>query len=464
MSNLIRYSVADLSQKIKSLIENNLSYISLYGEVTNLKNHTSGHLYFCLKDGNHIIDAVMWKQNVTKLNFLLEDGFHVLGVGKISTFSNRSRYQIVLDRLTLNSAKDFKNLFEVRKKQYLEKGFFDKRHKKNLPFIPKVVVVISSGTGSVIHDILQQFRNRFFPKIYLFPVSVQGHIASKQITFALNYLNKLPHNTPIPSPSLIILARGGGSIEDLWCFNEDNVIQAIFNSKIPIISAIGHQTDVTLSDYVSDCRAATPSAAAEKSVPNLIDTRKFIESKVTLLVQKCHYWIAIKKEILTAVIFRIPSMHKICKCRVFRLLDMETQLCNNLRIHAQRKKIILISFSYQLNDKLGSNLIQKKMNYLQNSVVQINRAIEKYLTLEKNKNEIKTCIHAIHKSKEDFFLSRRLKIKQMQKMLSALSYTNTLKRGYCLASNDSGYISSLSQLSKESLKTIHFFDGNFKIN
>lgn len=271
---LEEYTVSRLSALIKRSIEQNFSGIQLKAEVSALKVHSSGHLYFALKDAEAVIDAVCWKYVAQKQKIKLEDGMEIKCIGQVSTYPMRSKYQFIVEQFELAGIGDLLKLLEERKAKLAKEGYFDSSKKKKIPFIPKLIGVITSPTGAVIQDMLHRIRQRFPRPILLWPVLVQGLDAPRQIVEAIDSMNNLPENK---KPDVLIVARGGGSFEDLMPFNEESIVKAVARSEIPIISAVGHETDTTLIDYASDLRAPTPTAAAEFAVPERIKLQMEID-------------------------------------------------------------------------------------------------------------------------------------------------------------------------------------------
>ena len=261
------FSVSDISDSVKKLVELNFSSIKIKGEISKPSFPASGHIYFNLKDENSIISAVIWRYNYSKININLEEGLEIICTGKLTTFSGQSKYQIIVESVEISGEGALLKLFEERKRKYLKLGYFENDQKQKLPFLPRSIAIITSRSGAVIQDIINRVIDRFPLKIYLFSVSVQGINSSYEVSNAIKKVNKLKSDNILSDVDTIIIARGGGSVEDLWGFNEENVIISTFESKIPIISAIGHETDITLIDYVADLRAPTPSAAIELCLP-----------------------------------------------------------------------------------------------------------------------------------------------------------------------------------------------------
>jgi len=255
-------SVSELSGALKRTIETAFGQVRVRGEISGFKRHASGHCYFTLKDENACIDAVIWRSSAVALAFRPEDGAEVIATGRLTTYPGRSKYQVVVERMELAGAGALLALLEQRRKALAAEGLFAPDRKRRLPFLPRVIGVVSSPTGAVIRDILHRLEDRCPTHVILWPVPVQGEGAAMRIAEAIRGFPKVE-----PRPDLLIVARGGGSIEDLWAFNEEEVVRAAAESPIPLISAVGHETDTTLIDHAADLRAPTPTAAAELAVP-----------------------------------------------------------------------------------------------------------------------------------------------------------------------------------------------------
>lgn len=273
-------SVSQLSSLIKRTIEQNFGDICLRAEVSELKIHSSGHIYFSLKDADALINAVCWKWTVLKQKIRLEDGMEIKCIGSVSTYQKQSKYQFIVKEFELAGIGELLKILEERKKKLAAEGLFDASKKKMIPILPKIVGVITSPTGAVIQDIRHRISQRFPRPILLWPVLVQGLDACRQIVEAIDGMNKLPIEQ---RPDVLIVARGGGSFEDLMPFNEEDMVRAVARSEIPIISAVGHETDTTLIDYAADLRAPTPTAAAEFAVPERSKIQLVIEQKFSSL-------------------------------------------------------------------------------------------------------------------------------------------------------------------------------------
>ena len=260
-------TVTELSNEIKRFVEGNFGRVLVRGEIFGDKRADSGHWYLSLKDENSVLSAVCWRGVASGLKVKIEDGLEVIASGKITTFSGKSSYQLVIESLEPAGQGALLKLLEERKQQFIKEGLFDTAHKKPIPFLPRTIGVVSSASGAVIRDIIHRIRDRFPSHIVLWPTPVQGEGAAEKVAAAIRGFNALDGNDSVRRPDVIIVARGGGSLEDLWPFNEEVVIRAVYDSEIPLISAVGHETDTMLIDYAADKRAPTPTGAAEFAVP-----------------------------------------------------------------------------------------------------------------------------------------------------------------------------------------------------
>jgi exodeoxyribonuclease VII large subunit len=261
--NLPEYSVSEIAGALKRTVEDRFPFVRVRGEISGLKFATSGHVYFDLKDDKAVLNAIIWKAGVRSMRVRPEAGLEVVATGKITTYPGSSRYQIIVEQLELAGRGALMAMLEERKKKLAAEGLFDAARKKPLPFLPEIVGVVTSPTGAVLRDIMHRLNDRFPRRVLLWPVAVQGEKAAAEIANAIAGFNAFAQNRP----DVLIVARGGGSIEDLMAFNEEAVVRAAAASAIPLISAVGHETDTTLIDFASDRRAPTPTAAAEMAVP-----------------------------------------------------------------------------------------------------------------------------------------------------------------------------------------------------
>ncbi|MDE2228016.1 MAG: exodeoxyribonuclease VII large subunit [Alphaproteobacteria bacterium] len=269
--NLPEYTVSELSQAVKRTLETDFGHVRVRGEVSGCKRVSSGHCYLTLKDAESCLDGVIWRTAFGRLALKPEDGMEVVSTGRMTTYPGRSKYQLVIEAIELAGIGALLKLLEERKRKLLAEGLFDDSHKRALPFLPEVIGVVTSPTGAVIRDILHRLADRFPRRVLVWPVPVQGEGAAEAIAAAIAGFDALDGGGAVPRPDLLIVARGGGSIEDLMAFNEEIVVRAVASCTIPLIAAVGHETDTTLIDFAADRRAPTPTAAAEMAVPVRLD-------------------------------------------------------------------------------------------------------------------------------------------------------------------------------------------------
>ncbi|HLZ03285.1 MAG TPA: exodeoxyribonuclease VII large subunit [Bradyrhizobium sp.] len=266
--NAPEFTVSELSSALKRTVEDRFGHVRVRGEISGFRGpHSSGHCYFALKDENAKIEAVIWKFAHARMRFKPQEGLEVIATGRLTTFPGKSTYQIVIEALEPAGIGALMALMEERKKKLAAEGLFSEARKQLLPWLPEVIGVVTSPTGAVIRDILHRLEDRFPRRVLVWPVKVQGEGSAEQVAAAIRGFNALPEGGRIPRPDVLIVARGGGSLEDLWSFNEESVVRAAAESVIPLISAVGHETDITLIDFAADKRAPTPTAAAEMAVP-----------------------------------------------------------------------------------------------------------------------------------------------------------------------------------------------------
>jgi len=330
--------VSELAGLLKRTVEDRFGFVRLRGELSGVKRAASGHLYCCLKDENAVIDGVMWRGPAAALAFRPEDGLEVVASGKLTTYPGRSKYQIVIDKLELAGEGALLALFEKMRQRLAAEGLFDAGRKRPLPYLPLTIGVVTSPTGAVIRDILHRLADRFPSHVLVWPVLVQGTGAAEQVAAAVRGFCALPEGGPIRRPDLVIVARGGGSIEDLWSFNEETVIRAIAESGIPTISAVGHETDTTLADHAADRRAPTPTAAAEIAVPVLRELSAAL-ADFALRKQRCALRpVELGRERLEARAKRLPRPEALLAPQAQKLDELSERLRRGLRDRAAQAR------------------------------------------------------------------------------------------------------------------------------
>jgi exodeoxyribonuclease VII large subunit len=348
-SNAPEWSVSDLAGALKRTLEDAFGHVRLRGEVSGYRGpHSSGHAYFCLKDQNARIDAVIWKGAFAKLKIRPEEGMEVIATGRITTFPGSSKYQIVVDSLEPAGIGALMALLEERRRKLNAEGLFAQERKRRLPFLPQVIGVVTSPTGAVIRDILHRLEDRFPRRVLVWPVRVQGETSAAEVAAAIRGFNALESGGRIPRPDVLIVARGGGSIEDLWGFNEEIVVRAAAESAIPLVSAVGHETDWTLIDHAADLRAPTPTGAAELVVPVRVELMAAVNDLSRRHVEAALRLVERRRSDLRATARALPSPEALFSPKRQRLDLAATKLYPALARNARGHEERLLKVSRQL--------------------------------------------------------------------------------------------------------------------
>src|SRR5215212_5955506 len=340
-SNAVEWSVSDLAAALKRTLEDAFGFVRLKGEVSGYRGpHSSGHVYFCLKDQNAKIDAVIWKTTFSRLRIKPQEGLEVVATGRITTFPGKSTYQIVVESLEPAGIGALMAVLEERRRKLAAEGLFEAARKRRLPYLPRVVGVITSPTGAVIRDILHRLDDRFPRHVLVWPVRVQGETCADEVATAIRGFNALKPGAKIPRPDVLIVARGGGSIEDLWGFNEEVVVRAAAESAIPLVSAVGHETDWTLIDHAADMRAPTPTGAAEMVVPVRVELMAAVNDLSRRHVEAALRLVDRRRSDLRATARALPSAEALFSPKRQRLDLAATKLypalARNARGHEER--------------------------------------------------------------------------------------------------------------------------------
>ena len=436
--NSLEYTVSELSTSIKRIIEDNFDYIRLKAEVGRVSKPKSGHIYLDLKDDTSVISGIIWKGSVNKLNILPEEGLEVVCTGKVTTYAGQSKYQIIIENIEPYGVGALMALLEKRKEKLLKENLFDDNFKKQIPFLPKRIGVITSPTGAVIRDILHRIEDRFPVNITVWPVKVQGDSSPEEIIDAIEGFHLLDQSN-LEKPDVIIIARGGGSVEDLWGFNDEALVRKVFDSKIPIISAIGHETDTTLIDLVSDLRAPTPTAAAEMAVP----VRKILITSVEDSYER------IKNYINNKIEFEERSLLLLDKA----IPKIEVMLKNyNLRYKKASSilNISLVSMIKHYQDiflrktvSFKANMLTKNFNFTKDDFLEVSKSL------------INSTVNIFDKKTNSLQLQSGL--------LDVLSHNSVLKRGFAIVKDKKSKIITSSKKIKEDEELMINFYKNDKI-
>ena len=408
-TNLKEFSVSEISLSIKKHIENEFTLVKVIGELGRISKPSSGHIYFDMKDERSSLSCVVWRNTLKDQEEFLEEGSEVIALGRITTFSGQSRYQLVVQDVFPSGAGSLMALFQKRKQTFLNEGLFDQSRKKPIPYLPEIIGVITSESGAVFQDILHRLKERFPRTVILWSVPVQGEESARRVAEAIVGFNSFEFQKQDKRPDLLIVARGGGSLEDLWGFNEEIVIRAVANSKIPIISAIGHETDTTLIDYVADKRAPTPTAAAEMAVPEKIQLSEQIKNLCLRLDRSIDTKIEWEKQKLSSFAKSINNITLILSDFNQRFDILMIKFPNILLSYLQRKRENLFKLNLSM---IENNNLLKDIRFRKDGLVKIEKSINLLF-----KNVLDT--------KKNY-------IDNLYKIYSALSYKRTLARGYSI--------------------------------
>lgn len=412
---LPEYTVSEISFEIKKFVETTFNRVKIRGEIFGAKRADSGHWYLSLKDPNAVLSAVIWKGTASRLSFRPEDGMEVVATGKITTFAGKSSYQLVIEQMEIAGAGALLKLLEERKQKFAAEGLFDPAHKKPVPFLPDVIGVVTSASGAVIRDIIHRVRDRFPSRIIVWPTPVQGEGAAEKIAAAVKGFNALPRGGAVPRPDVLIVARGGGSLEDLWPFNEEIVIRAVYDSEIPLISAVGHETDTMLIDYVSDLRAPTPTGAAEFAVPVKAEISATLSTAQSRLSNAVNRYFKERRSRLDGLSRGIPNLEQI-------LAESRQKLDDRI-------ERLQLAFGNMLKNK-------------QNQIAQT--SLRPYYIL-------------------NIFEKKQENLKNLSLRLDSVSIDSVLSRGFAwVRDNRRQTVYSVAQAQKSPSLEIRFIDGSIK--
>jgi exodeoxyribonuclease VII large subunit len=433
------YSVSELNAQLKRTIEDNFGQVRVRGELSQFKVHgASGHAYFTLKDEKSVLSGVCWRGTVTRLGFKPEDGLEVIATGKLTTYPGKSQYQLVVESMEPAGAGALMALLEKRKAQLLAEGLFAPERKRPLPFMPQTIGIVTSPTGAVIRDILHRLRERMPCHVLVWPVLVQGEGSAEQIARAIAGFNALAPDGAIPRPDLLIVARGGGSLEDLWAFNEEIVVRAAAASEIPLISAVGHETDTTLIDFASDKRAPTPTAAAEIAVPVRAELQLSLENMGSRMQVATHRLLTHRGEHLTALARALPRPEQFLATATQRLDDWAERLGESLPRLCERKTQALALAAAKLTPSLFTTAFAQ---------------CEHRVALQSER--LQDRLQRALRSKEDM-------VHQLSRMLDALDARAVMNRGFALVRGKNGTLITHAAQAEKRME-IQWTDGSVTV-
>ncbi|KAB0675839.1 exodeoxyribonuclease VII large subunit [Aureimonas leprariae] len=387
-TNVVEYTVSELSGALKRTVEEAFAYVRVRGEISGYRGpHSSGHAYFALKDDRARLEAVVWRTAMAKLPFKPEEGLEVIATGRLTTYPGSSKYQIVIEHLEPAGAGALMALLDERRRRLEAEGLFAPERKRALPFMPRVIGVVTSPTGAVIRDIRHRIADRFPVHLLVWPVRVQGETCGAEVAAAILGFNDIEPGGEIPRPDLIIVARGGGSLEDLWGFNEEAVVRAAAESDIPLISAVGHETDWTLIDHASDRRAPTPTGAAEMAVPVKADLHAFISGLNARLAAASSRRLGDGRRALAGLTRALPSIDMLLALPRHRLDDAAGQLGRCLEVAIAGKRRSFGELSGALSPSHLDGLLKEKRADLRHVDTRDRHALDAFLSLRRQRFE-----------------------------------------------------------------------------
>ncbi|MBB4104661.1 exodeoxyribonuclease VII large subunit [Allorhizobium borbori] len=483
-TNLTEFSVSELSGSIKRTIETSFDHVRVRGEISGYRGpHSSGHAYFALKDDKARIDAVIWKGTFSRLKVRPEEGMEVIATGKVTTFPGSSKYQIVIESLEPAGVGALMALLEERRRKLAAEGLFDQERKQRLPFLPMVIGVVTSPTGAVIRDILHRISDRFPVHVVVWPVKVQGEGSGDEVARAIEGFNALPASGSIARPDVLIVARGGGSLEDLWSFNDEAVVRAAAASTIPLISAVGHETDWTLIDHAADMRAPTPTGAAEIAVPVKAELEAQLASLGARLSGAISRQMQNREQGLRGLVRALPSLDQLLALPRRRFDEAVAGLGRGLERTALTKRRSFEQVSNRLRPEILSTRITQQRQSLAERLARIERIVERNLLAARGRVGAADAVFrafpvrlkgqtgrerekvAALFARADTALStalahRRLAVSAQDRVLQSLSYTNVLKRGYAVIRDENDrLLTRANAVSSGSAIAIEFADG-----
>ena len=483
-SNAHEFTVSEISGAVKRVLEGEFGRVRVRGEIGRVSRPSSGHLYFDLKDDRAVIAAVTWKGQAARLSTRPEEGIEVIATGRLTTFPGQSKYQLIVDEIEPAGAGALMMMLEKRRKALAAEGLFDESRKRPLPYLPRVIGVVTSPSGAVIRDILHRLRDRFPTRVLIWPVAVQGEASAPQVTAAIQGFNALPRDGVIPRPDLIIVARGGGSLEDLWGFNEESVVRAAAASEIPLISAVGHETDTTLIDFAADRRAPTPTAAAEMAVPVRTDLMARLAENGARMIRASQQRGARQRQRLTDLARALgrpqsltdpvrqrfdltagrlePALKGFVRSRRDRLSALPLSLSalrGNIRTRrdrladqGQRLPLALIRADTRRRERLSQiagRLIRAHARMLTDAARNIARDRDRTANLARR----------MIAAAERLLTPRRERLDRLDRLRQTLGYKETLKRGYAVIHGPAGLITRSGDAAQTPRFEIEFLDG-----
>ncbi|MEM7520924.1 MAG: exodeoxyribonuclease VII large subunit [Pseudomonadota bacterium] len=482
--NAPEFSVTEISGAIKRVIEGEFAHVRIKGEVGRVSRPRSGHIYLDLKDDKSVISGVIWKGVSARLETQPEEGMEVVATGRVTTFGGQSKYQIVIEDIKPAGMGALMALLEKRKKALAAEGLFDPARKQPLPYLPEVIGVITSPSGAVIRDILHRLRDRFPRKVLIWPVAVQGAKCAPEVARAIAGFNALTPGGAMPRPDLLIVARGGGSVEDLWGFNEESVARAAAESEIPLISAVGHETDTTLIDFVSDKRAPTPTAAAELAVPVRHELAAWLDGQSARMSAVVSQGLSNRSQRLRDMARALPRKEALLEGPAQRLDRAGEQLGPALIAGVQRRRVALADLSGGLRpsalsqrtanerrrlgslvDRLAPNLRRQLDAKGERLAGQVKRLRLETLARDREVKQaaFSGLVGRLSAAAERQVSGWHSRLEALDRLRLTLGYEATLERGYAVVRGDGAVVTDSKAAGKAQALEIQFADGRVRV-
>ncbi|WP_040817089.1 exodeoxyribonuclease VII large subunit [Litoreibacter arenae] len=478
------YTVSEISGAVKRTIEGEFGRVRIKGEVGRVMIARSGHVYLDLKDDRAVLASIIWKGQAAKLAVQPEEGMEVVAIGKLTTFPGQSKYQMVIEDIRPAGVGALMAMLEKRKKALEAEGLFDPARKKPIPYLPEIIGVVTSPQGAVIRDILHRLRDRFPRKVLIWPVAVQGEGCAPQVTAAIEGFNAMTPGGALPRPDLIIVARGGGSIEDLWGFNEESVARAAAASDIPLISAVGHETDTTLIDYVSDIRAPTPTAAAEIAVPVRLDLLAGVDSYGARMAQALSGAVSARKQRLADLSRALPRAGELTQIARQRYDIAGSRLDTSLKAGTAAKRLAFEKAAAPLRPSILARQGDRMQARLDQIAGRLDIALDRRAERSRAKFDriaagLTTKGIARNLSSERDRLSRTTRaasqvagaqvrawrdhLEKLDRLRETLGYQATLERGYAVVWDGDTVVTDSKAAKKATMLEVQFKDARIPV-
>jgi exodeoxyribonuclease VII large subunit len=459
--NAPEFSVSELSGAIKKMIEGEFSHVRIKGEIGRVSFPRSGHVYLDLKDDRAVIAAVMWKGVAARVQTRPEEGLEVVATGRLTTFPGQSKYQLVIEDLKPAGMGALMAMLEKRKAMLQAEGLFDPARKKPIPYLPGIIGVVTSPSGAVIRDILHRLRDRFPRKVLIWPVAVQGERCAPEVANAIRGFNALTPGGALPRPDLLIVARGGGSVEDLWGFNEEVVARAAAASDIPLISAVGHETDTTLIDYVSDQRAPTPTAAAELAVPVRMDLMAWVDQQNARLSTALSQGISQRGQRLRDLSRALPRAEALLDGPRQRLDTWGDKLPRALAGRVQKHQVRLGKTAGALRPANLSQRIERDRQRLPGYERSLKNALGR--EVRQNRDSLDRLSKRLSDAGQRQVEGWHTRLDGLERLRQTLGYEATLERGYAVVRGDGDVVTTLAAAESAAHLEIQFADGRLAV-